>query len=102
MAAYFWCAPFAVFTQDGGGGEQYAKKNWICASQAMTIMRVAGRLDDPQIFSRFQFCGISKIGVFLLCRLYGGRGAKAPLFVKNRTASNEETCLLRVGSWGVS
>ena len=57
-----------------GGGAVF-QKNWICASQAMTIMRVAGRLDDPQIFSRFQFCGISKIGVFLLYRLYerGGR-----------------------------
>ena len=77
-------------------------KKWICASQAMIIMRVAGRQDDPPIFSRFQFCGISKIGVFLLCRLYGGRAAKAPLFVKNRAASSKETCLLCMGSCGVS
>ena len=54
-----------------GGGSSMPKK-WICASQAMIIRRVAGHLDDPPIFSRFQFCGISKIGVFLLCRLYGG------------------------------
>ena len=75
MAAYFQYVPCAVFTQDRRGRGQYAKR-WICASQAMISMRVAGRLDDPPIFSRFQFCGISKIGVFLLCRLYGGRGRK--------------------------
>ena len=84
-----------------GGGSSMPKK-WICASQAMIIRRVAGHLDDPPIFSRFQFCGISKIGVFLLCRLYGRRGGGKSTIVKNRAASNKETCLLCVGSWRFS
>ena len=71
----------------------------------MIIMRVAGRQDDPPIFSRFQFCRISKIGLCLLCRLYGAKAgggeAKAPL-LGIRAASNKETCLLCVGSCGFS
>ena len=78
MAAYFQYVPCAVFTQDRRGRGQYAKQ-WICASQAMISMRVAGRLDDPPIFSRFQFCGISKIGVFCVVFTGEGGGAKAPL-----------------------
>ena len=58
----------------GWRGGAVCRRSWICSSQAMTIMRVAGRLNGPPLFSPFQFCGISKIGVFLLCRLYGGGG----------------------------